>query len=112
MKKLLIAISALALIFVLVGCAKGPESVAQKFIDAWENQDMNSMEKLSTPESKDMLGMFTMFKVKDATVGETKISGDSAIVNISYTTEEGNKDEFDMNMVKKDGKWLVDIKGK
>jgi hypothetical protein len=45
-------------------------------------------------------------------LGETKISGDSAKVNISYTTEEGNKDEFDINMVKKDGIWLVYIKGK
>ena len=112
MKKILIAISALALIFVLVGCAKGPDTVAKQFIDAWENQDMDSMEKLSTPESKDMLGMFTMFKVKEATVGETKVSRDSAIANVSYTTDEGNKEEFDLNLLRKDGKWLVDIKGK
>lgn len=112
MKKLLIVIIALALIFILAGCAKGPESVAKKFVSAWKSQDMKTMEKLSTPESKEMIGMFSMFKVKDAILGETKVTGDSATVNVKYTTEDGKQDEFDLNLVKQGSKWLVEIKGK
>jgi len=73
---------------------------------------MKTMEKLSTPESKEMIGMFSMFKVKDATLGETKVTGDSATVNVKYTTEDGKQDEFDLNLVKQGSKWLVEIKGK
>ncbi|MEN6445999.1 MAG: hypothetical protein ABFC98_08155 [Candidatus Cloacimonas sp.] len=113
MKKILLVISALTLIFILAGCAKGPESVAQKFVTAWQKGDTKEMENLSTPDSKAMLGMFSMFKVKEATLGETKVVGDSAAtVNVSYTTEDGKKDEFDLNLVKQSGKWLVNIKGK
>ena len=112
MKKFLIVIVALALILILMGCAKGPESVAKKFVSAWKSQDVKTMEKLSTPESKEMLGMFSMFKVKDVTLGETKVTGDSATVNVKYTTEDGKQDEFDLNLVKQGSKWLVEIKGK
>lgn len=113
MKKILIAISVLTLIFILAGCAKGPESVAQKFVSAWEKGNTKEMEKLSTPDSKAMIAMVSMFKVKDVTLGETKVVGDSvATVNVSFSTEDGKKDDFDLNLVKQGGKWLVDIKGK
>ncbi|MDD2331686.1 MAG: DUF4878 domain-containing protein [Candidatus Cloacimonetes bacterium] len=112
MKKLLLAITVIALLFALFGCAKGPESVVKKFLAAWENGNTDAMTKLSTPESKSIIGMASMVKIKDVKIGESKIEEDKANVKFSYTTEEGKTEEGDVNLVKKDGKWLVDLKVK
>ncbi len=113
MKKLLIVIIALALNFYPCGLSKVPKVLPKNlFLVMEEPRYENDGKSSPLQKARDRLGMFSMFKVKDVTLGETKVTGDSATVNVKYTTEDGKQDEFDLNLVKQDGKWLVEIKGK
>jgi hypothetical protein len=114
MKNLLI-LSALS-VFALVACNKteGPKEVATKFLTELNSANYDAASAYGTQATKDMLNMIKTFagdqkpeKAPTFTISDVKEEGDTATV--TYRTEGTDADET-LDLVKADGKWLVDMK--
>jgi hypothetical protein len=91
----------------------GPKEVASKFIGHINNMEFDEAKKYSTEGTAgilDMLKGFAGMAEKPETTGfeilDVKEDGDKATV--TYRNEGADSDET-LNLVKQDGKWLVDI---
>ena len=121
MKKLIAMFVAVAAIC-LAGCgAKTPEAVAEKFYGALCDSNADKAAEYCTDAAKGAIqmakgmGMFEQDefkkKVKGAKVKakEAKINGDKAKVTVEIT-KDGSTETEDLDLVKVDGAWKVDIK--
>lgn len=120
MKKIIlsmVAVAVMAITIVSCGSKSSPKEVAVNFNKALNNLDFEGAKKLGTPETGKMLDMLSSFSsmMPDSLKEQAKkykveakdevIDGDKAVVTIT----NGEKGEEKMNLVKKDGKWLVNM---
>lgn len=122
MKKLLVALFAFSAVY-MVSCKTGggdPKAVLTSFFDAMAKKDIATARTLATKDSKSMFDMMEMaMKMKDNTaedktdekfdkskmqMGEAKIDGDKATVNVKETK---TGDAIDFMLKKEDGNWKV-----
>jgi len=115
-KGMLVAVIAVLLVVGMVSCGGGsPSAVARAFFDAAQKGDLKAVQKVTTPETGALLGMFwDMAKeqmkksdedAKKITKTSEKIDGDTAVVTLTFAN--GETDDVDLKKV--DGKWLVNI---
>ena len=111
----LIAVAALAVM--MVSCnTNSPKGVAEKWLTSFYHMDYEAAKQVSTEQTKSMLDMMQSFSAMMAdsakteakkikvTVKDVKEEGDKATV--TYTTSVAPTDQT-LNMVKENGKWLV-----
>jgi hypothetical protein len=120
MKKIFLSIAVIASI-TLFSCGGGsgskPNEVAKAFLTAMNKADYEAAKKLGTDDTKKLLDMTATFTAmmpdsvkklsaakKVEIVGEPILDGDKAVVNYK---ESDSPDQKSLNLVKKDGKWLV-----
>gem|GEM_PF-6378023 len=108
MKKPIVYLVLVTILIIMAACAKGPDAVAKKFLDAWEKNDTKTMTSLATEQSAQLIALVGNMKVTDIKIISTQIDGDKAEVKFTFTADEGSKDG-DLKMIKKDGKWKVDL---
>jgi hypothetical protein len=122
MKKVLFSILAIAMIAITVvscGSKSDPKDVALNYLNALKSMDYEGAKKFSTPETGKMLDMLASFsgmmpdslkeqaKSIKVTIKEAKEEGDKCVVK--FTSSDKPENEESLNMVKKDGKWLVNM---
>lgn len=120
MKKIVFGIVAAVIIATgFTSCtSNSPKPVAEKFLNSFWHMDYKEAKTVSTDVTKDMLDMLEQVsttmpdsakqtaKRVVVTIKDVKESGDKAVV--TFTTSE-IKEEKQINLVKKDGKWLVNL---
>jgi hypothetical protein len=97
----------------LVSCkgSDGPEAVAEKYLQHIAKQEWADAKKLGTENTAQLVDMLASFggaaEVKEVKIEEMKceVTEETAVCNFK---SNGEADKLDM--VKKDGKWLVDQK--
>jgi PDZ domain-containing secreted protein len=122
MKKLLLSIIALVMISMTIvscGSKNDPKAVALNYLNALKSLDYEGAKKFSTPETGKMLDMLSSFSsmmpdsMKEQTkkikieIKEAKEEGDKCTVK--FVSSDKPESEEVLNMVKKDGKWLVNM---
>jgi Domain of unknown function (DUF4878) len=122
MKKLLVVLFAFSALYIS-SCKSGggdPKAVLTGFFDAMAKKDIAAARKLATADSKGMFDLMEMgMKMKDNTVedktdeqfdktkiemGEAKIDGDRATVNVK---EKKSGEAVDFVLKKEGGEWKV-----
>ncbi len=122
MKKLLVVLFAFSALYIS-SCKSGggdPKAVLTSFFDAMAKKDIAAARKLATADSKAMFDLMEMgMKMKDNTVedktdeqfdktkmemGEAKIDGDRATVNVK---EKKSGEAVDFVLKKEGGEWKV-----
>ena len=118
MKKVLLSLAAVLVLAVsFVSCnSNSPKASADKFMTGLLHYDYEAAKSVSTEETKKMIDLMAQFsammpdsmkqaakKVK-VNIKDSKEEGDKAVV--TYTTSD-DPAEKKLNMVKQDGKWLV-----
>jgi hypothetical protein len=112
MKKLVLGLG-IVLVLVLVGCAAAntPSAAAKKFYEAVGKNDSKMMAEYATPDTVAVMAMFGE-KVSGLVAAYGKIDstsevidGDTAVVTVKFS----NGEESDLDMIKVDGKWKVNI---
>ncbi|KGO79530.1 hypothetical protein Q763_13345 [Flavobacterium beibuense F44-8] len=123
MKQLKLAALALVLSLSLSSCSgNGPEDTAKKFIEYTNQGKFSKAKELSTDKTAAMLGMAEGFaqgkmeemkeKNKDVKVEITssEVNEDKATVKFKLTGGENTSgSENQLNLVKVDGEWKVDM---
>jgi GH25 family lysozyme M1 (1,4-beta-N-acetylmuramidase) len=118
MKKVFFSLVAVfALAISLVSCSSNsPKASAEKFVNGLTHMDYEAAKSVSTEDTKKMLEMMQQLtammpdsvkenaKKAKVNIGKEEINGDKATV--TYTTSE-NPTEQKLNLVKQNGKWLV-----
>lgn len=118
MKKVFFSLVAVfALAIGLVSCSSNsPKASAEKFVNGLTHMDYEAAKSVSTEDTKKMLEMMQQLtammpdsvkenaKKEKVTIGKEEINGDKATV--TYTTS-ANATEQKLNLVKQNGKWLV-----
>jgi len=122
MKKLVLSVLAVAMIafaFSSCGSKSDPKDVALNYLNALKSMDYEGAKKFSTPETGKMLDMLASFsgmmpdsmkeqaKSIKVTIKEAKEEGDKCVVKFSSSDKPENEES--LNLVKKDGKWLVNM---
>ena len=120
MKKIILSLS---LLFVaaamMAGCTKtAPKDVAKEWLTDFYHQDYEAARKYSTDDTKNM--MTTLEGFTGALPDSTKQRAKMAVINIKSLKEEGNnatvtfttseepnKEQPPLKLVKQDNKWLV-----
>lgn len=121
MKKILIALVAIAILIAFTACgtsSKNPQAVAESFFNSLENKDFEGAKKLATAESAGMLDLISGFMQEDSKdmnnrfkVVSVEEEGDTATINFEAWNSE-TPDDIDtdtMDMVKVDGDWKVKV---
>jgi len=120
-----IAVSALIFSFFIISCSGGPatpEGTAEKFVRLVEQGD-NSAVDLMAPEVVQLVGRDKLeqsvqeqsakFKekggVSSVEVTEKNIMEDKADLKVKINFGDGTSDFDNMNMIHKDGKWLITV---
>jgi PDZ domain-containing secreted protein len=122
MKKIILSITAFVLIaFTIASCGSknDPKEVALNYLNALKSLDYEGAKKFSTPESGKILDMLSSFssmmtdsmkeqakKIK-IEIKEAKEDGDKCTVK--FVSSDKPEAEEVLKMVKKDGKWLVNM---
>jgi uncharacterized protein YxeA len=119
MKKVLLSFSALLLIVIMsVSCNKNsPKDVATAWLTSFYHLDFEAAKKTSTDDTKTLLATLQQFTsmVADSSkkerqnisvnVKNVKEDGDKAIA--TYTTSDYPAKDQSLNLIKQNGKWLV-----
>lgn len=113
MKKIFVALFAFISLFMLVSCGgDSPKKVVQKWQDAIVKGDLKTANELTTERSREMNGLLSgmisgdkekLEEFKKTKYDKEVIDGDKAVVS------SGDEDETKVELIKQDGKWLVDI---
>ncbi|HNX08088.1 MAG TPA: hypothetical protein PKL96_10935 [Bacteroidales bacterium] len=117
MKKLFSLVIAAIVVIAFASCGdKGntPEAVATKYLNHLSKKEFDEAKKIATEETGQMLDMMKSF----AGVGGAQEAKEVKIENMKCeTTEEASVCKYtndgkeeSLNLVKKEGKWLVDQK--
>lgn len=101
--------------------AKSPEGVATKFLKCLSNYEFDKCRELGNDNTDKMIDMLevlkdlskekgadSLFVKKDRTITIKNTAIDGKVAVVSYLDETGKEQRLDM--VKEDGKWLVDMK--
>lgn len=122
MKQFVLSLAAFAFVaFTLVSCGSksDPKDVALNYLNALKKMDYDAAKKYGTPETGKMLDMLASFsgmvpdsvknKAKDVKVSikEAKEEGDKCVV--TFSSDDKPEATETLNLVKKDGKWLVNM---
>ena len=122
MKKLFF--SFLAILFVsatLISCKSksDPKSVASNFLNALTKMDYETAKKYGTPETGKMLDMLSSFagmmpdsvkaKAKETKVEIKNVKENGNDCVVTYANSDKPNDDQTLNLIKKDGKWLVNM---
>ena len=115
MKKFLMLAAVFAGMFILTGCSDSPKDVAEKWVTALIDGDVEEANKYSTSDAKVLNAMFVSAMEKDEDQkkemekaldaiddAEEKIDGDTA--KLVFKDGEGNID-----LKKVDGEWKVNV---
>lgn len=108
-------------IFTIASCGKksDPKDVAKNFLENLKNMDYENAKKFGTPETGKMLEMLASFssmvpdsmkneaKKEKVEIKDAKEDGDKCTV--TFTSSKAPEKEEKINLVKKDGKWLVNM---
>ncbi len=119
MKYVLNLCLAAILFFSLASCSNNkPETAAIRFMEAMFDGDFEKAKEYASTDTKSMLSMMESFGVKDQfedmsddlsfKVIKTEIKDDRAICTLEMN-EDGEKEEMPINLIKKEGEWLVDM---
>ena len=90
-----------------------PDKVAEKFLNHLNKKEFAEAKKLATPESAAMIEMQESFskmggeQAKEAKIENMKCKEEGDKATCDYT-KDGEAEKIEL--VKKDGKWLVDMK--
>ena len=120
MKKIMLALMAVAGLFILSGCADSPKDVTKKWMKALINKDVKTANEYSTSRVH-TLNALAISALSDKDSGEkvtkefqesmdrldkaeVKIEGDTAQIYMK------SDEETPMTLKKVDGKWKVDVK--
>lgn len=118
MKKVLLSLAAIMVFTIgMVSCnSNSPKASADKFLTGLLHYDYEAAKSVSTEETKKMIDLMAQFSammpdsIKQAAkkvkvnIKDAKEEGDNATV--TYTTSD-DPQEKKLNLVKQDGKWLV-----
>jgi hypothetical protein len=117
MKKLFSLVIAAIVVVAFASCgdkANTPEAVATKYLNHLNKKEFDEAKKIATEETGQMLDMMKSFsgvggtqEVKEVKIENLKCETTEDKSVCKYTAE--GKDES-LDLVKKDGKWLVDQK--
>jgi hypothetical protein len=117
MKNLLKLAVVAVIIFAINACGSKtdtPEAVAEKFLGHLNKKEYADAKKLGTEQTQQMIDMMESFgsvggdqEKKDVKVENMKCTTDADKSSCTYTSE-GKEEKIEL--VKKDGKWLVDMK--
>jgi len=122
MKKTLLSLMAVALVIVsMISCGSksDPKGVALNYLNALKKMDYETAKKFGTPETGKMLDMISSFSsmvpdsIKDQAknvkieIKEAKEEGDKCTVK--FISSDKPDAEETLDLVKKDGKWLVNM---
>lgn len=122
MKKTFLSLMAVALVIVSViscGSKSDPKGVALNYLNALKKMDYETAKKFGTPETGKMLDMISSFSsmVPDSVkeqgknvkieIKEAKEDGDKC--TIKFSSSDKPDAEETLSLVKKDGKWLVNM---
>jgi len=113
MKGMLVAMIAALLVFGMVSCSGGgsPTATAKAFYAAVEKGDNKAIEKVTTSQTASLMALFggmmreELKKYGKITGATQEIDGDKATVTLTF--ENGETDDVDL--IKEDGKWKVNI---
>lgn len=108
------------------GSKNKPDAIAKDFLTALNQMDYDKAKTFGTEETGKMVDMMKAFMPTDAAkveeakakaknlvveITDTKIEGEKAICTYKISGIEGQEPKEDkLNLVQKDGKWLVDWK--
>lgn len=115
MKKILIAFVTGLLVGSITGCGSSgdsPETVADSFWTALQNQELTLARSYATPETADMLNDTNNEQDVDVTLGETTMKdGEAHIQTTMKTDNEGQSMDIAMItvLVQQEGAWKVDV---
>ena len=119
MKKILFAFSALLLVVVMtVSCNKNsPKDVAATWLNGFYHMDYEAAKKVSTDDTKALLSQLQQFttmitdsakkEMKKINVEIKSVKEDGDKAKVMYVLSESKDKEQPLDLVKKDGKWLV-----
>jgi len=91
--------------------SNSPEAVAEKYLNHIAKQEWAEAKKLGTENTQQLVDMLASFggksEIKEVKIEGMKcdVKGDSALCNY-----KSNNEADKLNLIKKDGKWLVDQK--
>lgn len=114
MRKNVLFLCLVALMFAAVGCGEKPETVAENFLTALDNKDFEKAKTFSTEGTHKMLDFLSGFakdmpdtpKPEPKKVTKCAVDGDKATCTYCCDDEGG---ESELAMVKVDGKWKADM---
>ena len=115
MKKILIAFVTGLLVGSITGCGSSgdsPETVADSFWTALQNQELTLARSYATPETADMLNDTNNEQDVDVTLGETTMKdGEAHIQTTMKADNEGQSMDIAMItvLVQQEGAWKVDV---
>lgn len=118
MKKVFFSLVAVfALAISLVSCnSNSPKAAAEKFVNGLTHMDYEAAKSVSTEDTKKMLEMMQQLtammpdsvkenaKKEKVTMGKEEVNGDKATVTYTVSSDPAEKK---VNLVKQNGKWLV-----
>jgi ketosteroid isomerase-like protein len=111
MKRVMLVVGIVCVVF-LAGCGNdSPSSVARKFYAAVEKNDAKAMGQVATPETVQMMVMFgekaAGMVAANGKITKTteKINGDTAVVILTFA----NGETENLDLIKVNGKWKVTI---
>lgn len=119
MKKILARLCmVVAVALFVVGCKKGPDAVAVKFFECVADGKYEKAADYASSSTKPLVAMMNAMpaEAKEEMKGskikavETKIDGDKATVKLEITDKNGKVDTDDVDLVKEDGEWKVNVK--
>ena len=113
MKKIFVALFAFISLFMLVSCGgDSPKAVVKKWQDALVKGDLKTANELTTEKSRELNGLIAgmisgdkdkLEEFKNTKYDKEDITGDKAVVS------SGDDDDSKVELIKQDGKWLVDV---
>ncbi|MBN1232059.1 MAG: DUF4878 domain-containing protein [Candidatus Coatesbacteria bacterium] len=134
MKRLVVVVLALAFVFALISCGGGsPKATVQEFIDKAKSGNVDSAMQLCRKADqeafKEIKTMMDELKKKDSgaakdfdlgealkkqtanvSLGNETVEGDKATVEITAKDEKGADKKDKIELVKEDGKWVINMK--
>lgn len=111
MKKLINSLVAVMMVFIIASCAKkGPEAVAEKFLDHFNKKEYAEAKKLGTKATQDMISMLEQLgDIETEPAEEVKIEGMKCTVEGEKATCNFTKngEEDTIMLMKEENIWKV-----
>lgn len=117
MKKVMNIVMAAFVVFAMASCGGGantPEKVTEKFLSHLNKKEYAEAKKLGTEATGQYIDMIASLgdlggaeEVKEPKIENIKCTEEAETAKCTYTSD-GKEESLDL--VKKDGKWLVDMK--